>query len=214
MRSIGHWSPKYLWNRLALARDQRRNPDRPWLTRAMVEFLTTWLQREDVGLEFGSGRSTVWFSSRVRYLTSVEHDPRWYAVVSEQLRSKIPDAKDRVNYLLYEDGLKNLASTEYVRVADRIKAGTLDFCLVDGMARDHCAFVCMEKLKPGGVLIIDNANWYMPRVRPSPAPNSRSIIDGYASDVWRAVGEKLRRWREVWTTDGVTDTALWVRPPT
>ena len=86
MRSFRHWTPRYLWNRLALMADERRYPDSPWLTRAMVEILETWLRPGDVGLEFGSGRSTIWFARRIKYLTSVENNPGWYTKVKENLQ--------------------------------------------------------------------------------------------------------------------------------
>lgn len=85
MRSFRHWTPRYIWNRLALMADERRHPDAPWLTRTMVEILETWLRPGDVGLEFGSGRSTIWFARRVGHLTSVEHHPGWYAKVKQNL---------------------------------------------------------------------------------------------------------------------------------
>jgi len=69
MRSFQHWTPRYIWNRLALMAHERQHPDLPWLTRAMIENLDTWLRPDDVGLEFGSGRSTVWFAQKVGHLT-------------------------------------------------------------------------------------------------------------------------------------------------
>ena len=86
MRSFQHWTPRYIWNRLALMAYERQHPDRPWLTRAMIENLDTWLRPDDVGLEFGSGRSTIWFAQKVGHLTSVEHHPGWYAKVNDRLQ--------------------------------------------------------------------------------------------------------------------------------
>jgi hypothetical protein len=46
------------------------HPDVPWLTRQAVEILEDWLKPGYVGLEWGSGRSTLWFARRVSHLTS------------------------------------------------------------------------------------------------------------------------------------------------
>lgn len=211
MRSFRHWTPLYIKDRLALMVYERSHPQHPWLTRAMIAILDSWLQPGDIGLEFGSGRSTRWFAQRVGHLTSVEHNPAWFRIVADQLGS-LCEGGDGVDYRLCEDGNTDSATTAYVQVANSIAPESLDFCLIDGVARDHCALASLDKLKPGGILIIDNVNWYIPRTPKSSAPNSRGQEDGYASDIWSEVGRRLESWRRIWTTNGVTDTALWVKP--
>lgn len=206
MRSIRHLTPQYVKNRLALMYYERQHPNHPWLTRAMIDILGTWLRPGDVGLEFGSGRSTRWFARHVGHLTSVEHNTEWYRIVSGQLNS----LAGNVDYRLCE--VRDTDATEYVKVAHEIAPKSLDFCLIDGVARDHCALASLGKIKPGGILIVDNVNWYFPRLLKSSAPNSRGPENGYASDVWREVGSRLEAWRCIWTTNGVTDTAFWVHP--
>jgi predicted O-methyltransferase YrrM len=39
----------------------------------------------------------------------------------------------------------------------------IDFVLVDGITRQTCVRSSMGKLKPGGLLILDNANLYVPK---------------------------------------------------
>ncbi len=173
----------------------------------MIDILETWLRPNDVGLEFGSGRSTIWLARRIKQLTSVENDPGWYTKVKELLQEAGgEDLADRVDYHLCEGEL------DYINIAKSMKTNSLDFCLIDGTARDHCALASLDKLKPGGILVIDNIDRYIPKEKPSFAPNSRSLEEGYASSDWRIVGEQLKNWRGIWTSNGVTDTALWVRP--
>jgi predicted O-methyltransferase YrrM len=211
MRSFRHWTPRYIFDRLALLAYERQYPHHPWLTRNMIEILETWLRPDDVGLEFGSGRSTVWFAQRVGYLTSVEHDSSWYKTVTNALRDLGGGVAEKVNYNLCEDGINESDSSSYVNIAKRVRPSSLDFCLVDGVARDYCALASLDKLKPGGILIIDNVNWYMPRQQPSIAPNSRRG-DDYASATWRDVGREVAGWRCIWTTNGIWDSAFWVKP--
>jgi hypothetical protein len=81
MRSFRHWTVQFICNRMTLWLYQRCHPDHPWLTRAANAILDSWLKPTDVGFEWGSGRSTIWFARRVHHLTSVEHDHRWWRKV-------------------------------------------------------------------------------------------------------------------------------------
>jgi predicted O-methyltransferase YrrM len=99
---------------------------------------------------------------------------------------------------------------DYVAVTDQIADNSLDFALVDGMGRDKCALRLRQKLKPGGILILDNANWFLPCSTRSPA--SINIKSSAATDDWIRFNESVAKWRSIWTTNGVWDTALWVKP--
>jgi hypothetical protein len=68
----------------------------------------------------------------------------------------------------------------------------------------------MPKLKPGGLLVIDNVNWYLPSR--SRAPNSRTPALGPHGAVWTDIARELARWRSIWTSSGVWDTAIFVKP--
>jgi len=210
MKSFRYWTPRYLADRLALAVFEHRNPKLPWITAAMIEILESWLRLSDCGLEFGSGRSTVWFAARVKRLTSVEHDPACYARVLASLRNA--GAADRVDYRLQEISQEEGSEAEYVGVAREGSSESLDFCLIDGEHRDQCALAAIDRIRRGGILILDNANWYLPRKSPSRAPNSRRLQDGCASEAWERFQLATVDWRCVWTTNGVTDTALYVKP--
>jgi hypothetical protein len=63
-------------------------------------------------------------------------------------------------------------------------------------------------LKSGGILIIDNINWYWPQEQKSYFPNSRRMSDGFASPVWQQCAKLVKDWRYVWTSNGITDTAF------
>jgi predicted O-methyltransferase YrrM len=167
----------------------------------MIDILSFWLQPEDRGLEWGSGRSTIWFAKRVTHLISVEHNEVWYRKVSDQLRE---DCIRNVGYYLCQ------RESEYVRAAEEASEKTLDFILVDGIARDQCAVKAVSLLKPGGILIIDNSNWYLPGL--SYAPNSRRPHQGTASATWEMFLGGVKSWRSIWTTNGVWDTTLWIKP--
>jgi predicted O-methyltransferase YrrM len=188
---------------------QRRRPQDPWLTPEAVSLLEGLMRSGDKGLEWGAGRSTPWLAARMGHLISVEHNPQWAARVKGMLG--VRGLEEKATLILAEDGSFERENSRYVQVAASLADGSLDFCLVDGMARDHCALAVLGKLKSGGLLVIDNINWYLPRERPSRAPDSRSLDQGPASPQWEEALMRLRSWRCIWTTDGITDTAIWIK---
>src|SRR5438105_3568886 len=60
----------------------------PWLAQGAIGFCKNHLIAAQVGLEWGSGRSTIWFAEKVQRLISVEHSHLWYEVVTKRLRSR------------------------------------------------------------------------------------------------------------------------------
>jgi len=209
MRSTSHWTPRYVRDRIAELYYQRSHPDHPWLTRTANDILESYLRPTDAGIEFGSGRSTIWFGRRSERLISVEHDGQWHDKVRGMLSAA---GLDHVDYRLVPRDVPEESGDEsaYARVADELEAESLDWALVDGVYRDACALHVLDKLRPGGVLIIDNVNWYLPS--PSRSPSSRSLADGPNGPGWVRLAGAVERWRRIWTSSGVTDTALFFKP--
>ncbi len=208
-RPVGHWTLRYLSDRTRQALYQRAHPDDPWLTPDSVRLLNSMLRPSDVGAEFGSGRSTTWLAWRCTHLVSVEHDQAWHAKVSAALRDQ---GITGVDYRLHprDEPDETGDMSAYARVAMSFADESIDFALVDGLYRDHVAKMLLPKIRPGGMLIIDNVNWFLPGATRSPA--SRSIAGGPAGPIWQCVAEQLGCWRRIWTSNGVTDTAIFIRP--
>jgi predicted O-methyltransferase YrrM len=100
----------------------------------------------------------------VARLVSVEHDSIWGERVRQRLQEE--GFLERVDYRLQQDGKSGSADSAYVHVANDIPQQDLDFCLVDGVARDHCVLACLDLLRLGGIMIADNINWYVPSANP------------------------------------------------
>ena len=208
-RYILNYTPLYVFNRTKLFFYELRYPDHPWLTQQANAILSTLLKPADVELEWGSGRSTIWFSPRIKHLTSVEQDEAWYDVVSR----KFKEANiSNVNYLLckVEEEPEKPEKSSYVRVVNNFEKNDLDFVLVDGIYRDVCANAVLEKIRPGGIIVIDNANWYIPC--DSISPSSRPKKSTPASEGWARSLDNVTDWRLIWTSNGVKDTAIWFKP--
>jgi predicted O-methyltransferase YrrM len=212
-RLLGKWrhrTPRYVYHRTRQVLYERVHRDDPWLTPAAIRLLASLLRPMDRGVEFGSGRSTVWFAARVAELTSVEHNEWWYESVSARLAER---RLANVNYILAPlDQPPELGDrSEYARAALTLADESVDFALVDGAYRDHTARFVLPKIKPGGLLVIDNVNWYLPSG--SRSPNSRSPAVGPSGQVWAEVAAELAQWRSIWTSSGVCDTAVFIKPP-
>jgi SAM-dependent methyltransferase len=205
-RSFRHWTLRYLIDRTRDRWYQSTHPNDPWLTPISIKFLDAWLKPIDRGLEFGSGRSTLWFARRVTALTSVEHAPVWFERTRRVLAAQgISNVDHR---LITGRGSEDPAG--YASVADNFAEDSLDFVLVDGIYRDSCAMATLSKLRPGGLLVIDDAHRYLPSR--SIAPYARSLAQGPATPLWATFLADVHTWRCLWTSKGVSDTVLYIKP--
>jgi predicted O-methyltransferase YrrM len=202
-------TPRYIYRRLQQMRYERAHAEDPWLTPEAIRLLGTLLRRSDRGVEFGSGRSTVWFAQRVASLTSVEHDEQWYETVAARLKAR---GLGNVDYILArpDQPVQQGGLSGYARTALTFADASVDFALIDGHYRDYSAKFMLPKIKPGGMLIIDNVNWVLPSR--SRSPNSRTPELGPHGEIWSQVHEELTQWRSIWTSSGVWDTAVFIKP--
>lgn len=141
-------------------RFERQNPDAPWLVPEAIRRIEQFLKPDHVGFEWGCGRSTLWFARRISHITSVEGRRDWFEEVSRLV--EMQGLQHKVNLLLKE------VTTEYDFLSDEVAryAGainpiadeSLDFILVDGHFRVPCLNHIGNKLRSGGMLVIDNTN--------------------------------------------------------
>lgn len=116
----------------------------PWITYPAIAYLTQLdFTTADV-FEFGSGASTLFWQARARSVVSVEDNADWHSEVA-------PNLADNVTYLLRTD------PQAYVRT---VEDGEYDVIVVDGAHRRQCVAPLMESLRPGGMVIFDNADWF------------------------------------------------------
>jgi len=209
MKSFRHWTPRYVVNRLAEMRYRSKNPGLPWLTEQANSILDTYLKPSDRGLEFGSGRSTAWLAERVEHVTSVEHNEQWFAIVEKMFAERKIENVD-YQFCPKVESTEDPGGSKYVTILDKFEVASLDFVLVDGIYRDHCASLALDKIRPGGMLIVDNAERYFPRA--SYSPDSMLRRGQPIGPLWKKVQIQLEGWRLIWTNSGVTDTAFYFKP--
>ena len=206
---LSYLSPRCLY---ALLRRQiwiRTHPGVPWLTRQAVEILEERLKPSDIGLEWGSGRSTLWFARKVAHLTSIEHNEYWYNRVKNLLSDK---GIENVELLFAALEAKGQGQPEYIRIAAERPKASFDFVLIDGRLRDQCTEIALQLIKPGGILIIDDAARYIQH--PYCCPQSVAAQNGPPSPLWSKLATELQAMEAeiIWTSDGVTATVFYIIP--
>ena len=205
--------PPYLWRYLAQQAFHRAHPEAPLIVANAVILLDSWIRPADRGLEWGSGRSTGWLAARLDALITVEHDQLWYDRVGERLRRAGLAAK--VDYRLVAAPAEQMAEPvdhPYAAVADEVADESLDLVLVDGQMRLRCMQKALAKLRPGGLLVLDGANRYVPNRFDGGFTTVQVRQDAPLSEEWRELLERLRGWRWMNMSDGLWDTRMWVKP--
>jgi hypothetical protein len=139
---------------------ERENPDAPWFVPRAIAFIEQELRPEFVGFEWGSGRSTLWFARRVRHITSVEGRRAWFDEVARWLTNSDLNARVtlRLEEVTSEHGFASSEISRYAGAIDDVADGSLDFIVVDGHFREECLYHVGNKLRAGGLLIVDNTD--------------------------------------------------------
>lgn len=200
-----HWSPRYLYCRVRQELWSRSHPEDPWLTRTAVAFLSEYIRPGDTLVEFGSGRSTMWFARRVGAMgkvISVEASQEWQQEVARRLRAAGMGQAD----VQYAENTPE----KYVQSAAQRLNGKADAILIDGAVRDACAVWGVSAVKPGGIIVLDNAQHYLPHA--SRCPKAIPADGAAKTPLWAEYAKATSAWRKFWTTDGVNDTAVFFAP--
>jgi SAM-dependent methyltransferase len=162
----------------------------PWISFPAIDFIDGWLTRAHTVFEWGSGGSTLFFSARAGKVFSVEHDAGWHSAVRERLAA-LPNtsfsliepeagAADDTGFGSGARGLAGLSFRHYVEAIAAHPDGAFDLVSIDGRARMACLRAAIPKVAPGGLLLLDNANY--PR---------------YAADLAALRAGPLATWREI-----------------
>ena len=167
--------PELILHRLRYWVWSRMHPNEPWLTPGAVAYLRSHLTNGMVGLEWGSGRSTAWYAHRIKRLTSVEHHSGWYHDVKSKLAAaRVSNVDYRLVPLEHPENEPTVPEYDpvprYVAVVHEVGAEPLDFVVVDGHYRQACVRAVTPKIRPGGLLLVDDssrlsdlAQWGVPR---------------------------------------------------
>jgi hypothetical protein len=155
----------------------------PWLSFDAIEWIRAQLEPGLQVFEYGGGASTVFWSRAGATVTTIEHDADWILAIRQwlpeqalvTLRHYPPDdavpviAPNAIDADTYGTDWAAFAGRTFKAYATAIKDFTdnsLDVVVVDGQARPSCLKHSWKKVRFGGWLILDNANWsqYQPAI--------------------------------------------------
>jgi len=131
----------------------RRGNRVPWMVPGAVRFLNRHITARSVILELGSGRSTAWYAARASRVVSLESSDSWYAEVAEQLHRLRLDNCD----------LRLVSLSDFPAVIREQSDASIDVAVIDcqenaKVNRITCVEAVTDKLKPGGLLVLDDAD--------------------------------------------------------
>lgn len=128
--------------------DANGNPV-PWYTYPAIEYLTQLAVQDKRVFEYGAGNSTLFWCNIAREVVTVEKTLEWYQYVDS-------------------NRTRNL---ELFRVHDEsypsriLRHGMFDIIVIDGSERHACAQYAVRALQSGGLIILDNSDWYVEAAR-------------------------------------------------
>jgi len=139
------------------------------------EWLESFLTKNMNVFEWGSGGSTLFIAKRIKKLISVEHDLEWYITISKFIKEddlsnckyifKKPESLNNdsfksgnfPNYFSNVERYKDLTFEDYCKTIESYPDNFFDLVFVDGRARPSCIFHALNKIRPGGFLMLDDS---------------------------------------------------------
>jgi hypothetical protein len=145
--------------RARVAKDSAGDP-LPWYSYPAIQWLQARIRGSDSVFEFGAGQSTLWFAAHVREIVSVEHDVEWHRRLRVQIGPNVTlllrhpaDAPE--HGIVRGEGREG---SEYAAAIDVYPQQTFDLIAVDGVERVECVRHSISRLRPDGLLILDNSD--------------------------------------------------------
>jgi hypothetical protein len=137
----------------------------PWWNKQAIRYLDANLSRGQRVFEWGSGGSTAWLVSKGAQVTSVEHNTEWV----EKVKSNCPEADIRAipgsaegniqePWLIHDLIDEQRFFDDYIAAIDQFPDDGFDIVIVDGMCRAECFRQALPKVRPGGMVIVDDSD--------------------------------------------------------
>lgn len=170
----------------------------PWIPFAAIDHLDSVDLSNARVFEFGSGGSTLYWLRRGANCVSVEHDPTWSTIVQQRTQSlqathlhrppepaapaQAGDDADPDAYRSSGPEFTKLTFKSYCSAINAYPAGHFDVVLIDGRARPSCIKHARDKVRAGGLLILDNSD------RPHYTLRTANLLTSYTAKTFHGVG--------------------------
>ncbi|MBX7093443.1 MAG: hypothetical protein K1X56_01895 [Flavobacteriales bacterium] len=173
---VGIWAFRYYkrWKKSQVSNSMK--DEMPWISLRAVDFLEKNIRSDFKVFEYGGGGSTLYWSTRVAEVVTVEHDAEWFKHLETSMQSRKnvkwngcfvgpqtgdlspnPDPADPDLFSSDDLASKGKNYKDYVLTVDNYPNEYFDVVLIDGRSRASCLKYAFPKLKRGGWLILDNA---------------------------------------------------------
>lgn len=177
------------WRRSISPNRNALDDEEPWITFGARDFLAQQITSTSRVFEWGSGGSTLFLLNRAAEVHTIEHDRQWFTNVQARVASRghkhwhgqlVPaepaqldqdrhsnsafNTSDWRSYRSGDASLRGYTLEKYVKSIDQMPDAYFDIVIVDGRARPSCICHAWCKIKPGGLLVLDNAEvgYYAP----------------------------------------------------
>jgi hypothetical protein len=152
----------------------------PWFTHPFLEVIKKWDLSNKRVLEYGGGRSTIWWAYKAKQIECIETSGEWVnAIIEEAQEHGLSNI--RIFTCPCREGETDIASRmEYITVP-RLHIDPFDIVVVDGILRYECMRFGIDLLKRvGGILIVDN--WQQDGFV---CPACADLVEPYKGNVYR-----------------------------
>ena len=164
----------------------------PVINYKAIKYLESRMTTNNNIFEYGSGQSTQYWLNNKKKVVSIEHSNEFYGVTQSTLVGNVdykliePEIQnkgqeyDPLSYKNYQSTrFKGYSFERYVKSINSYNDEFFDTIIVDGRARASCMFHSISKLKPGGMLILDNSDrdYYLTDIK--------LLLDGWDEHVFR-----------------------------
>lgn len=185
----------------------------PHFTKPFLDQLQTWNIKSWRVFHWGhgaacSGYASAWFAKNCRSVTCVEYQSDWHTALTKNAkklllklnclnRALTPHQQRHPLFGVINANLMNHGGEQspYVKAIFESKK-PYDCIIIDGMHRRACIAAALQKIKPGGIIIINNVNRTTLGINDSPAlellapyprfsfPDSNPESIDWATDYW------------------------------
>lgn len=147
--------------------------DKPWLPDDAILFLSYLVTLKSKVIETGSGGSTIWLARRCAELVSYENKRKYYNAVSKKLAG--------------HDHVSVIHDPKYPERGPKFIPFRPDIALIDGRGRVQSIKIILPKMRPGGYIILDNAerDRYKPAIKMLNKYPKAIFRDRWTTIFWR-----------------------------
>ena len=125
--------------------DANREP-LPWYTYPAIEYIKQLDFSDREVFEYGSGNSTIFWSKLAKRVVSIENNQKWYETIAKGVVENVE---------------VRLIENDALYIQEILNHKSFDVIVIDGSHRLECARVAINKLKSGGIIILDNSDWHV-----------------------------------------------------